>query len=297
MKINNLGYLLKEGIRDIFRHGFMSFAAVCVTVACLLIVGSFTCLVYNINIMVEKLNKTNEILVLIDDQLSDAEAKSVGTKLSSIENVQERTFVSRKEALANFRADHQDDEAFDGVQPEDLRHRFVVTLKDNTLMKETDEEIKKLPGVAKTNAAYELAEGFSTLQSVLHIVSIAVIAVLLVVSLLIISNTVKLAMYDRKDEIAIMKMVGATNGFIRLPFVVEGFTLGVLGAALAFGLQWLMYDVLLDRIAQVDTLQLFSNLEPFEGDLLLPMIATFAAAGIFVGVVGSWTSIRKFMDV
>lgn len=296
MKINNLGYLLKEGIRDIFRHGFMSFAAVCVTVACLLIVGSFTCVVYNINIMVEDLNKTNEILVLIDDQLSDAEAKSVGTKLNSIENVHQIRFVSREEALANFRADHQEDEAFDGVQASDLRHRFVVVLEDNTLMKETDEEIKKLPGVAKTNAAYELAEGFSTIQSVMHIVSIAVIAVLLVVSLLIISNTVKLAMSDRKDEIAIMKMVGATNGFIRLPFVVEGFTLGVLGAAMAFGLQWLMYDALLDRIAMEDTLQLFGNLVPFK-ELLLPMIATFAAAGVFVGVVGSWTSIRKFMDV
>ena len=296
MKINNLGYLLKEGIRDIFRHGFMSFAAVGVTVACLLIVGSFTCVVYNINIMVEDLNKTNEILVLIDDQLSNAEAKSVGTKLNSIENVHQIRFVSREEALANFRADHQEDEAFDGVQASDLRHRFVVVLEDNTLMKETDEEIKKLPGVAKTNAAYELAEGFSTIQSVMHIVSIAVIAVLLVVSLLIISNTVKLAMSARKDEIAIMKMVGATNGFIRLPFVVEGFTLGVLGAAMAFGLQWLMYDALLDRIAMEDTLQLFGNLVPFK-ELLLPMIATFAAAGVFVGVVGSWTSIRKFMDV
>ncbi len=296
MKINNIGYLLKEGLRGIFLHGFMSFAAVCVTVACLLIVGSFSCLVYNINIMVEELNKTNEILVYIDETLSDAEAKSVGTKLNGIANVHQIRFVSREEALANFRADHQEDEAFDGVQAEDLRHRFVVVLEDNTLMEQTDEEIKKIPGVAKTNAAYELAEGFATIQSVLHIASIAVIAVLLVVSLLIISNTVKLAMYDRKDEIAIMKMVGATNGFIRLPFVVEGFTLGMVGAALAFGLEWLMYDALLVRIAQVDTLQLFNNLVPFQ-QLLLPMIATFAGAGLFVGVVGSWTSIRKFMDV
>ena len=296
MRMNNLGYLLKEGFKGIFRHGFMSFAAVCVTVACLLIVGSFTCLVYNINIMVEDLNKTNEILVYIDDTLSDAEAKSVGTKLNTIENVHQIRFVTREEALANFRADHQEDEAFDGVQASDLRHRFVVVLEDNALMQETDEQIKALPGVAKTNAAYELAEGFATLQDVLHIVSLAVIAVLLVVSLLIISNTVKLAMYDRRDEIAIMKMVGATNGFIRLPFVVEGFTLGMVGAALAFGLEWLMYNALLDRIALVDTLKLFSTLVPFE-ELLLPMIATFACAGMFVGIVGSWTSIRKFMDV
>ena len=296
MRINNFFYLIKEGVKGIFKHGFMSFAAVCVTVACLLIVGSFTCLVYNINIMVEDLNKTNEILVYIDDTLSDAEAKSVGTKLNTIENVHQIRFVTREEALANFRADHQEDEAFDGVQASDLRHRFVVVLEDNALMQETDEQIKALPGVAKTNAAYELAEGFATLQDVLHIVSLAVIAVLLVVSLLIISNTVKLAMYDRRDEIAIMKMVGATNGFIRLPFVVEGFTLGMVGAALAFGLEWLMYNALLDRIALVDTLKLFSTLVPFE-ELLLPMIATFACAGMFVGIVGSWTSIRKFMDV
>jgi len=296
MKMNNLGYLLKEGFKGIFLHGFMSFAAVCVTVACLLIVGSFTCLVYNINIMVEDLNKTNEILVYIDDSLSNAEAKSVGTKLNTIENVHQIRFVSREEALANFRADHQEDEAFDGVQASDLRHRFVVVLEDNSLMEETDQQIKALPGVAKTNAAYELAEGFTTLQSVLEIVSLGIIVVLLVVSLLIISNTVKLAMYDRRDEIAIMKMVGATNGFIRLPFVVEGFTLGMVGAAVAFGLEWLMYNALLDRIAQVDTLKLFSTLVPFE-ELLLPMIATFVGAGMFVGIVGSWTSIRKFMDV
>ena len=296
MKMNNLGYLLKEGFKGIFKHGFMSFAAVCVTVACLLIVGSFTCLVYNINIMVEDLNKTNEILVYIDDTLSDAEAKSVGTKLNTIENVHQIRFVSREEALANFRADHEEDEAFDGVQASDLRHRFVVVLEDNALMEETDKQIQALPGVAKTNAAYELAEGFSTLQDVLQIVSLAIISVLLVVSLLIISNTVKLAMYDRRDEIAIMKMVGATNGFIRLPFVVEGFTLGMVGAALAFGLEWLMYNALLERIALVDTLKLFSTLVPFE-ELLIPMIATFAGAGMFVGIVGSWTSIRKFMDV
>ncbi len=295
MKINNIGYLLKEGIRGIFLHGFMSFAAVCVTVACLLIVGSFSSLVYNVNIMVEDLNKTNEILVYIDSELPEAEAKSVGTQINRIPNVLKAEFVSRQQALENFVADHQENEAFSGVAAEDLRHRFVVTLMDNSFMEETVEAIEIISGVAKINAAYELAEGFTTLQDVLHIASLAVIAVLLIVSLLIISNTVKLAMYDRRDEIAIMKMVGATNGFIRLPFVVEGFLLGMLGAALAFGLEWLMYDALVLRIEAVDTLKLFTFV-PFT-QLLGPMVATFVAAGLFVGVVGSWTSIRKFMDV
>ena len=295
MKLNNLGYLLKEGFRGIFLHGFMSFAAVCVTVACLVIVGSFSALAYNLDEMVQELNQTSEILVYIDADLSDAEARSIGTKINLLDNVLQATFVSREEALQDFVADHDGDSAFSGVQASDLRHRYVVTLEDNTKMKQTDEQLKQLPGVAKTNAAYELAEGFSTIQDVLHIVSIAVIAVLLVVSLLIISNTVKLAMYDRKDEIAIMKMVGATNGFIRLPFVVEGFTLGMMGAILAFGLEWAGYDALIQKIAAVDALQLF-NFVSFH-ELLIPMVIVFAAAGMFVGIVGSWTSIRKFMNV
>ena len=295
MKLNNIGYLLKEGFRGIFLHGFMSFAAVCVTVACLVIVGSFSILAYNLDIMVEELNQTSEILVYVDSELSDAEARSIGTKINLLDNVLQATFVSREEALEDFIADHDNDSAFSGVQAKDLRHRYVVALEDNTKMKQTDEQLQDLPGVVHTNAAYELAEGFTTIQSVLHIVSYAVIAVLLVVSLLIISNTVKLAMYDRKDEIAIMKMVGATNGFIRLPFVVEGFTLGMLGAVLAFGLEWIGYDSLVEKVSSVDALQLFSFV-PFQ-ELLIPMVVTFGAAGMFVGIVGSWTSIRKFMDV
>ena len=295
MKLNNIGYLLKEGFRGIFLHGFMSFAAVCVTVACLVIVGSFSILAYNLDVMVEELNQTSEILVYIDSELPDAEARSIGTKINLLDNVLQSTFVSREEALQDFIEDHDGDSAFSGVQASDLRHRYVVTLEDNTLMKQTDEQLKALPGVAKTNAAYELAEGFSTIQSVLHIVTYAIIAILLVVSLLIISNTVKLAMYDRKDEIAIMKMVGATNAFIRLPFQVEGFTLGMVGAALAFGLEWALYDSLVQQVSQVDSLQLFSFVA-FQ-ELLMPMMATFAAAGLFVGIVGSWTSIRKFMNV
>ena len=286
---------MKEGIRGIFLHGFMSFAAVCVTVACLLIVGSFSCLTYNVSLMVEDLNKTNEILVYVDETLPYAEAQHIETQINKIENVFKAKLKSREVALEEFIAEHQGDDAFSGVEAEDLRHRVEVILKDNSLIEQTVSEIEQIQGVAKINASFELAAGFATLEKVLHIASIAVISVLLVVSLLIISNTVKLAMYDRRDEISIMKMVGATNGFIRLPYVVEGFTLGMVGAIIAFLLEWLLYDLLLARLNEVDTLKLFTFV-PFE-TLLWPMAAIFVAAGLFVGVVGSWTSIRKFMDV
>lgn len=295
MRINNFAYLIKEGIRSIFLHGFMSFAAVCVTVACLLIMGIFSALVYNVTIMVEELNQTNEVMVYIDETLSESEAKSIETEIRTIDNVMQATFVSREQALEEFIADHGGDPAFGGLDAETLRHRVVVVLEDNALMQDTIQQIRKVTGVADITAYYEMAEGFSTLQRVLQIVSVSVILVLLVVSLLIISNTIKIAMFDRREEIFIMKMVGATNGFIRLPFVVEGFTLGMVGAGLAFALNWAVYDAMETKLEELDTLNII-NLVPFT-DLLGPMVVTFILAGLFVGVVGSWTSIRKFLNV
>ena len=293
MKFSNLGYLIKEGLKSVFTHGFMSFAAVCVTVACLLIVGTFSGVIYNLNIMVEELNMTNEVLAYVDETLTDAEARSVGTVINRMDNISKATFVSRQEALESFIADYDNPAAFDGTDPETLQHRYVIVLEDNRKLDETVTALWAVAGVVDVQAFTELAAGFATIQDVLHILSLVIISVLLVVSLLIISNTVKLAMYDRREEISIMKMVGATNGFIRMPFVVEGFTLGMLGAAIAFGLNWLLYDYMVNWIQSVDTIQLL-DFAPFT-QLLIPMIATFGAAGLFVGIVGSWTSIRKFM--
>ncbi len=295
MRLNNLGYLLKEGFRGIFLHGFMSFAAVCVTVACLLIVGSFSILAYNLDVMVQELNQTSEILVYVDTDLSDAEARSIGTKINLLDNVLKATFVSREQALEDFIADHDGDSAFSGVRAEDLRHRYVVALEDNTRMKQTDDQLKQLPGVAGTQAAYELAEGFSTIQNVLHLVCGAVIAVLLVVSLLIISNTVKLAMYDRKDEIAIMKMVGATNGFIRLPFVVEGLTLGLLGGALAFLAEWGLYALITGRVMS-DIVGQYVDVVPFSA-VAGPVGLVFLAVSVLVGAFGGINAIRNYLKV
>ena len=295
MKMNNIGYLIKEGVRSIFSHGLMSFASVCVTVACMIIVGSFSILMYNLSIMVQELNQTNEVICYVDSVYTDAEAKSVHSRINMIDNVFRADYVSREQALEEFIEDHDNDSAFQGVDPQDLRHRIVVVLEDNSRMEETVALLEQVDGVAMIDAEFELAEGFTTISSVLGLVSTGIIAILLIVSLLIISNTVKLAMYDRKNEIAIMKMVGATNGFIRFPFVVQGFFLGIIGAALAFGVEWFLYDGLVKKITEVDALGLF-NFVPFQ-ELLLPMVLVFATAGLFVGVFGSISAIRKFMDV
>lgn len=295
MRINNFGYLIKEGVKGIFTHGFMSFAAICVTVACLLIVGIFAGVMYNVNIMVADLNQTNEILVYIDETLADSEAESLETAIRGVDNVLYADFVTREQALENFIREHRDDPAFEGLDPSTFRHRVVVVLENNERMKQTVNEIEKIQGVAEITAHFELAEGFSMIQNLLEVVFILVMAVLLIVSLLIISNTVKMAMYSRQDEIGIMKMVGATNGFIRLPFMVQGFLLGMIGAGLAFGLQWLLYDAMVAKVETLDSLNMISFV-PFQ-QLMIPMIFVFAGAGLFVGVVGSWSSIRKFLNV
>ena len=214
MKKNNIGYLLREGFRGVFLHGFMSFAAICVTVACLIIMGSFCLILYNTSAMVKELEQKNEMLVYIDESYSEAKAKSVGSQINLITNVRSAVFVSREQALEDFIDEQNDASLFAGIDPDTLRDRYVVTVEDNSLLKQTYEKLKDIEGVADVSAHFEIAEGFQTVQNVLNIASLVIVSVLFVVSLFIISNTVKLAMYSRSEEIAIMKMVGATNAFI-----------------------------------------------------------------------------------
>ena len=293
MKINNFFYLLKEGVRGIFRHSFMSFAAVFVTVACLLIIGSFVALTYNLGLIVQDLNQTHTVMVYVDENLTDDEARSVGTDINMLDNIERADYISREDAMEKYAQQYSDTGVFEGVEVSTFRHRFQVYLEENRLLEQSKKDLLEVPGVVKVRAAEEVARVFVMVEDILQMLSTAIIVALLFVCLMIISNTVKLAMAARRDEIAIMKMVGATNGFIRLPFVVQGFLLGILGAGVAFGLEWLVYNGLVSKLEQMGTGELL-KIEPFT-ELLPVMIALFAGAGIFVGLVGSFSSIRKYM--
>ena len=290
-----MGYLFREGVRNMFTHGFMSFAAVCVTVACLVIIGSFSLIIYNLNLFVADMEQQNRVLVYVEESYDTAEAKSVGSRINLLDNVREAEFMSREEAGQRFIEQQGGGEAYEGIDASTFRDRFIVTLEDNSKMNETVAQIRQIQGVASISDRPELAEGFTTIQRILNIVSAAIIIVLLVVSLFMISNTIKLAMYDRRDEIAIMKMIGATNRFIRFPYFVEGFLIGLISGAVAFFLEWGLYDLLVSKITEIQSLQLF-KLVPFK-EVFLPMILTFGFTGLFVGMFGSVMSIRKFLDV
>ena len=176
-----------------------------------------------------------------------------------------------------------------------LRNSYILTLKDSTQAEETISDIEMIEGVANVRADEAVISKLIQIQHVFNIVALAMVVGLAVISIFIISNTVKLAMFARREEISIQKMVGATNAFIRLPFIVEGFIIGIIAAAVGFFLEWGLYDFVLSKIAQLDTLKLFV-LTPFT-DVIEIVAAAYAITGFLVGVFGSLLSIRKFLKV
>lgn len=282
-----------EGLRAMFKHGFMSFAAICITVACLVIVNSFALIAYDMNLMVDEVQNQTRIVVCIDETYTQAESKSVGSELNLVDNVANAEFVSREQALADFIGD-SDASLFEGLNPDSMRDQFVITLEDNSLVEQTQSALAKVKGVADVYADVEVANALGTIRTVLYVASFAIAAVLLIVSLIIISNTIRLAMLDRKEEIGIMKMVGATNSFIRLPFVIEGFLLGLFGSVISFFLEWGLYEVLRSAVLETDLQVLI--VVPFT-EVIVPMALICGCAGFFIGIFGSLMSIRRFLKV
>lgn len=292
---HNFGYFVHEGLSNMFSHGFMSFAAIGITVACLLIMGTFTLVAVNANELLADLERENEILAYVDDSYTGAQAKALQKKLEALDNVASATYISKEQAMESFAEKYPDEALFQDLDPEILRDRYAIKLVDLEQQGKTVEQVKEVAGVAKVNAYDEIAGGFITIRNVATVVCVALIAVLFVVSVFIISNTIKLTTFDRRDEIAIMRMVGATNGFIRWPFVYEGLMLGVLSAAIAFFLQWGLYAAVARGVGNNDTLQLI-HIIAFRQ--LWPAVAgIFAGAGIVIGVGGSLSAIRKFLQV
>ena len=295
MAKHDFRYFAHEGLSNMFSHGFMSFAAIGITVACLLIMGTFTLVAVNANQLLRDLEQENEILAYVDDSYDETQARALQKKLQSIPNVASAAFISKEEAMEEFKAQYPDEALFQDLDPEILRDRYAIKIADLRQQKQTVERVKAVEGIAKVNAYEEIAGGFITVRNVATVVCVALIAILFVVSVFIISNTIKLTTFDRREEIAIMRMVGATNGFIRWPFVYEGFLFGILGAAVAFLLQWGLYEAVARGVANNDTLQLISII-PFT-EMWEPVAVSFAAAGIVIGVGGSLSAIRKFLQV
>ena len=291
---NRFGYYIKEGVTSIFTHSLMSFASICIIAAFLVIMGAFILLAVNINDIIGDLENENIILAYVDENLSENDARALRPTIRRIPNVSDAAFITREEAMDSFIGRYEDTERYSDVDATWFRHRYAVYVKDVALIAETQKDLREVYGIHKVNANLTIAKGLVSVRNIISGVSIVIVAVLLSISLFIMSNTIKLATFERREEIAIMKMVGATNSFIRWPFVYEGFILGTTGSMSAFAALWALYGLALGRVVEVESGLI--NLVPFSSTSL-PLFVLFAAIGFGVGVGGSSMALNKYLKV
>ena len=294
----NMGYHLKEGFHSIFTHGLMSFAAVCMIVACLIIMGSFSLVAVNLDNTLGDLEAENEFTAYVEEGMAEDDAQALQTELEQIPNVSSVTFVNGEQALEDYRQRYVDSEnaaLFEDLPEDLLQHRFRIHVVDIESLSQTVAAVAEVDGISETQAALDIAQGFITIRNMAGAVAWILILLLLIISLFIIANTIKLATFHRREEIAIMKMCGATNWFVRWPFIFEGMILGFVGAIVAFFLQWGIYSLMVTAISEYGGLQLIAVV-PFQ-TLALRVAAIFAAAGLLIGAGGSLLAIRKFLQV
>lgn len=294
MKFNKIGHLTKEGFKSIFTHGFMSFASVTIIMACLVIMGSFALLSLNIDEQIVKLEQENEVVCFVEESLSDEDAMAIQPAIEAIDNISEVRFMSREQAMTEFSQEY-DAGLFEDVDADVFRHRYIINLNDITLMTATKTSLESIEGVVKVNAHLEIANAFISVRNVVSIVSLIIVSILAVVSIFIMANTIKLATFGRREEIAIMKMVGATNAFIRLPFLIEGLILGLLGAFIAFFIEWGVYRLVSEKVMGGIAGALVEVI-PF-ATLMYPVLGVFLCVGVVVGMFGSAIAIRNYLNV
>lgn len=289
-------YLIKEGFHNTWTNRMMSVASICVLLSCLVLIGSASMIFLNIDSLVQKIENENVIMVYIDDEATDADIDELGIELQNLNNVQKIEFVAKEDAWAEQIATMDEAQAEFFTEQTDeipLPDAYKVTVKDLEQFTTTVKQIKKLNHIDTVRQNTDLAKKLAKISNGISIISIVIIAVLFVISLFIISNTIKLTVYSRRLEISIMKSVGATNSFVQLPFVVEGIILGVVAGVLSLFAVWGIYELAINRFGDV-----FSSigLDPLKfTDYAWIMLGVFVAIGIVSGVGGSLITMRKYL--
>ena len=291
---NRTGYFIKEGVTSIFTHSLMSFASICVIVVFLVIMGSFALLAININVIVGGLESENVILAMVHENLSEVDAIALRHSLMLTPNVDDVRFITREQAFNNFLGRYDNTDRFREIRPDWLRHRYEIYVKDVALIGETTRALQEVYGVSEVIANLTIAQRLVSLREGVSGASVIVIITLLAISLFIMSNTIKIAVFERREEIAIMRVVGARNSFIRWPFIYEGFILGIVGAMAAYAIMWTLYDQIVSAV--VDLQWGFFRLIPFTG-ISLPLFVIFTAIGFGVGVGGSAFALNRYLKV
>ena len=283
----SLRYLIKEGFRNTWTNRMMSIASICVLMSCLVLIGSASMIFLNMDSLLSRIEEENVIMVYIKDDANQAAIDTMGQEIKALGNVKELEYVPKEKAWAQQLETMEDAQAkfFTQISSDiPLPNAYKVTVAD---LGKFDQTVKGLKGL-------NLAQKLVSIRQGITVISVVIIGVLFAISLFIISNTIKLTVYSRRLEISIMKSVGATNSFVRLPFVVEGMILGIVSGAVSLGLVWGLYELAVRQFGDLLRSLSLSAL-PF-APYALQMLGIFVAIGIISGVGGSMITMRKYLN-
>ncbi|MFR7483492.1 MAG: permease-like cell division protein FtsX, partial [Eubacterium sp.] len=275
----------------------MSIASICVLMSCLVLIGCASMIFLNIESLLGRIEEENVVMVYIQDGTTDADINAMGDSLKKMDNIKEVEFVSKESAWQEQLDTMEEAQAkfFTEISSDiPLPDAYKVTVNDLSQFDSTVDQIKQLQHIDTIRENKDLAQKLVTIRHGVEVISVVIVAVLLAISVFIIQNTIKLTVYSRRLEISIMKSVGATNGFVRLPFVVEGMILGVISGVISLGLVWAFYEFAINQFGDlISSLGLealkFSN-------YALPMLGIFIAIGIVTGVGGALLSMGKYLN-
>ena len=291
MRRYNPFYFIGEALKSLKRNGVMTFASIVVLMSCLVVVGGFFLLVYNIDVNLENFGVMTKIEVFSEFDASPAEIEQLEADIRALDNVADVIHTTKEQRLAAIKETYQ---AYEDITDEEnpLSDSFEVTYSDNSKVPDLVHSLNSLEGVRKINNRYDLAKKIENFKHTVMMIFIWFLAILFVVSLFIIVNTIKLALSSRKKEIEIMRYVGASKWFITLPFIIEGILIGAVSGALSFFIVKGVYSVVTKQMA--DVLQMLTVVE--FNTIGTPLVFAFLGIGILTGIIGSFISITKHLN-
>ena len=299
LKYNIFSYLIGEGLRNVFKNKKSTVASLMIMCATMIIFGIFFIIGENINHFVAEIESAQGIQVYINNDASDEEIQEIGNKIRQLAEVNTVEFVSKEDALNQMKEKFKEKEyLLDGYEENNIfPASYVVTLTNLSYSAQVQDEISKIDNIKKITSRDETVSTLIDLANGVKIVTGVILVLLIIISIFIIANTIKLTVHARRKEISIMKYVGATNGFIRWPFVVEGIFIGILAGVLSLGLIGGVYSIIAEKMVNTEFMQVIGMSLVNFSDMFTLIVIVYLILGIGIGVLGSVISMRKYLKV
>ena len=299
MKFNIVSYLIGEGLGNVFKNKKSTFSAMLVMCISMLVFGLFFIIGENVNHIMETVQSSQEIQVFIKNDATDEEIQRVGEEINKIDGVKNTTFVSKDEAL-DIMQDRLGEKGYllQGYEENNfLKASYKVTFTDLKLANKVESEINNIENISKITSSNETMTKLISVANGVRLVTGVILAALVIGSIFIISNTIKLTVYARRREISIMKYVGATNSFIRWPFIVEGVVIGIISALISILLVGFLYKFIAAKLLETTLIKSIGITLVTFGNMFNLIILVYLLLGIGIGIIGSSLSMRKYLEV